>query len=287
MDTLHYVPVEVRSELRRLCISQPDVDAAWKVWSSAAEAGLLTAYKIAGGPCPQGDSPFLGRGQAGIRVRRVGGRARADDDDVATCESFNNSSLAPVILFRRRLRSVGDVLEGIKNYCFTTARWQALMLRWAAVCRQGPTGLVATLEPWRDWLPPDLHGFYKWVLDSLETLDTFVKGVVVARREAALASWKRWLEEDKSSRPYKWLRPDLVPPAPHLICPRDTSPGGSGVLVQPALIDVQCRKAWMPIFRREGRDPVSPESFIDFIGYTCSMPLPLSFLNSQVMTFIR
>ena len=115
METLLYVPVDVRNELRRFCTMQPDVDAAWNVLSSAAEAGLLTAYKIAGGPRPQGDSPFLGRGKVDIRVRRIGGRApgrfyrpaRADDVDVATCENFINSSLAPVILFRRRLRSVG------------------------------------------------------------------------------------------------------------------------------------------------------------------------------------
>ena len=128
METLLYVPVEVRNELRRFDLMQPDVDAAWKVWSSAAEAGLLTAYKIACGPRPQKDSPFLGRGKVDIRVRRIGGRApgrfyspaRADDVDVATCESFINSSLNPVILFRRRLRSVGDVLKRYFRYGFTS-----------------------------------------------------------------------------------------------------------------------------------------------------------------------
>ena len=48
------------------------------------------------------------------------------------------------------------------------------MLRWAAVCRQGPTGPVLTLDPWRDWLPPDLHGFYAWVFDTLKNLDEFI-----------------------------------------------------------------------------------------------------------------
>ena len=42
------------------------------------------------------------------------------------------------------------------------------MPKWAAVCRQDPTGPVLTLEPWRDWLPPDLHGFYVWVFDTFE-----------------------------------------------------------------------------------------------------------------------
>ena len=37
--------------------------------------------------------------------------------------------------------------------------------------------------------------------------------------------------------PYEWLRPDLVPPAPFLQCELHLSPGGSGVLSDPARID--------------------------------------------------
>ena len=104
-ETLLYVPEEVQDELRRFCISEPDVDAAWRVWSSAAEYGLLSAHEAAGGPCSQGDAPFLGRGSAIIRNRRIGGRtpgrlhrpSRADAVDVDTCESFSNSSLTPVV----------------------------------------------------------------------------------------------------------------------------------------------------------------------------------------------
>ena len=61
-------------------------------------------------------------------------------------------------------------------------------------------------------------------------------------------SWKRWLNEDLSSRPFQWLRPDLVPPAPYLVCDPKQTPGGSGILVQPSLIDAQFRKAWMPFY---------------------------------------
>ena len=38
---------------------------------------------------------------------------------------------------------------------------------WGAVCRQGPCGPLRSLEPWVHWIPPDLHGFYTWVLDAL------------------------------------------------------------------------------------------------------------------------
>ena len=165
---------------------------------------------------------FLGRGKAVFRIRLVGGRApgrvhrpaRADIVDRSNCYAFVNSSLSPVVLFRRRLSSVRDVLKGIRNHGFCLVRWQALMLRWAAVGRQGPTGLVLTLEPWRDWLPPDLHGFDVWAFDTLEVLNGFISQVASAWREAAVLSWKRWVHEDLSSGPYKWLRPDLVPPAP-------------------------------------------------------------------------
>ena len=113
-----------------------------------------------------------------IRTRLVGGRAlgrlhrsvRADEVDTANCPVFVNAFLAPVILFRRRLHSVGTVLNGIRKSGLSIARWQALMLRWAAVCRQGPTGPMKTVDPLRDWLLPDLLGFYKWVFGSIDEL---------------------------------------------------------------------------------------------------------------------
>ena len=38
------------------------------------------------------------------------------------------------------------------------------------------------------------------------------------------------------------------------------------MIVQPALIDAHFRKAWMPFLRRERRDPVTPQAFLDFVG---------------------
>ena len=40
---------------------------------------------------------------------------------------FVNSSLSPVLLFRRRLKSVADVLDGIRSKGFTQSRWDALL----------------------------------------------------------------------------------------------------------------------------------------------------------------
>ena len=80
-----------------------------------------------------------------------------------------------------------------------------------AVCRQGPCGPVVSLEPWAVWIPPDLHGFFHWVMTSMNDLNRFVKQVVVTRRNSKLLQWRNWLREDMGSRPYSWLRPDYVP----------------------------------------------------------------------------
>ena len=50
------------------------------------------------------------------------------------------------------------------------------------------------------------------------------------RRDKALLGWKAWILEDTSSHPYRWLRPDLVPPSPFLQCdPRDTVDGSGAI----------------------------------------------------------
>ena len=44
---------------------------------------------------------------------------------------FVNSSLSHVLLFLRRLKSVADVLKGIRSQGFTQSRWDALLNYWA------------------------------------------------------------------------------------------------------------------------------------------------------------
>ena len=190
----HPVPVEVRQQLHMACLEEPDVNAAWSIWCTAAENGLLCAEKAAGGPCRQGDPHFWVEAKPSFVLGLLGvappGRvhrpARTDNVDSIKCYAFVNSSLSPVVLFRRRLDSVGDVLKRTRKNGFTTIRWQVLMQQWAA--RQDPTGPVVTLDPWKDWLPPDLHGFCAWVFDTLKVPDEFISQVVSARRDAAILS---------------------------------------------------------------------------------------------------
>ena len=69
------------------------------------------------------------------------------------------------------------------------------------------------------------------------------------------------MREDPLVHPYKWLGPDLVPPAPFLQCDPLVTPGGSGVLGDPGRIDEEFGKAWLPYFRRSGQRETSLEEF--------------------------
>ena len=101
------------------------------------------------------------------------------------------------------------------------------MLRWAAVCRQGPVGPILILDPWKDWLPPDLHGFYKLAFDSVEALNKFVFQVFAARKVFGCKLGKRWLDEDLSSPSFLFPSPALPPPSllsPPLLPPPSPPP---------------------------------------------------------------
>ena len=99
------------------------------------------------------------------------------------------------------------------------------------------------------------------VVDLHQTLDSFLQSVVRNRRDKALLGWKAWILEDPSTHPYRWLRPDLVPPSPFLQCDPDDTIGGSGVIADPALIDAKFREAWLPYFSRSSRGSADLDDF--------------------------
>ena len=115
-----FVPFAVREHLFQLCNSL-DVDSSWLLWSREAEACLARAYLSAGGPPFSGPSNYVGRGCLSIYSMRLGGRChdriyhvdRSDEFDVTHFGFFLNSSLAPVLRFRRCFVSVCNVLKGI------------------------------------------------------------------------------------------------------------------------------------------------------------------------------
>ena len=121
-EELQVVPAKVVLPLWD-AVSRSSVDDFWSSWSRHAEAGLFRAYSKAGGPTEAGSAAFLGRGLLRIRSRRLGGGvvgrsgasklfrvSHSDEVDVHCAQYFVDSSLAPVVLFRGRLKSVADVL---------------------------------------------------------------------------------------------------------------------------------------------------------------------------------
>ena len=84
---------------------------------------------------------------------------------------------------------------------------------------------------------------------------------MVHRRDEAIRGWRHWIREDPLVHPYRWLRPDLVPPAPFLQCDPRLTPDGSGVLSDPNQIDAEFRKAWLPYFCRSGQRETSLDEF--------------------------
>ena len=99
------------------------------------------------------------------------------------------------------------------------------------------------------------------VVDLHQGIDSFLQSVVRSRRDKALLGWKAWVLEDPSTHPYRWLRPDLVPPSPFLQCDPEDTVGGSGVIADPALIDAKFREAWMPYFSRSSRGSADLNDF--------------------------
>ena len=67
--------------------------------------------------------------------------SQGDEVDVAF---FVNSSLAPVLLFRRRFKSVADVLKGIRQNGFSPSKWEAIDRYWEGA----PCGPVRSLKAW-------------------------------------------------------------------------------------------------------------------------------------------
>ena len=93
-----------------------------------------------------------------------------------------------------------------------------------------------------------IGAFHHAASDVHRRLSDFTHAIVVDRRDEAIRVWRNWIREDTMVHLYRWLRPDWVHPAPFLQCKPHLTPGGSGVLADPAKVDEEFRKAWLPYF---------------------------------------
>ena len=236
------------------------------VWSGAVESALADAYRFSGSPLPS-MGLVLGRGRASFRVVKLGGhkirKARgyaADAHDAADVFLYRDSSIAPLLDMRRRLKAVMELLDAMIRYGVSLSRSLELSAQWDKILGIGPLFPV-TLADFEGLRGVGLGDFYHGVCGIHRRLSDFLHAIVVHRRDEAIRGWRNWIREDPLVHLYKWLRPDLVPPAPFLQCEPHLSPSGSGVLSDPSRIDEEFRKAWLPYFCRSGQREASLEEF--------------------------
>ena len=243
-----------------------DVSLAWSVWSRAAESALADAFQFSGGPLPS-RGLVLGRGAALFRRVQLGGhwvrRARAnaaDALDAADIFLYRDFSIAPLLDMRRRFKAVMDLLDAMIRYGVSFSRSVELIAQWNLIIALGPMYLVSLdgLSVGRDL---GIGAFFDAAAGIHRRLGDFIHQVVVHRRDEAVRGWRFWIREDPFVRPYRWLRLDLVPPAPFLQCEPHRTPDGSGVLSDPNQIDAEFRKAWLPYFCRSGQRETSLDEF--------------------------
>ena len=198
-----------------------DVSLAWSVWFRAAESALADAFRFSGGPLPS-RGLVLGRGAALFRRVQLGGpwvrRARAnaaDALDAADIFLYRDFSIAPLLDMRRRFKAVMDLLDAMIRYGVSLSRSVELTAQWDLILALGPVYPV-TLDDLSVGRNLGIGAFFDVAAGVHRRLCDFVHQVVVNRRYEAVREWRNWIREDPLVHPYRWLRPDLVPPAPFL-----------------------------------------------------------------------
>ena len=183
-------------------------------------------------------------------VRRARANA-ADALDAADVFLYRDHSVAPLLDMRRRFKVVMDLLGAMISSGASLSRSVELTVQWDQILALGPVFPV-TLEDLSVDRGLGIGALFEVASDVHRRLSDFIHQVVVHRRDAAIQGWRNWIREDPLVHPYRWLRPDLVLPTPFLQCEPHLTPGGSGVLSDPARIDEEFRKAWLPYFCPSG-----------------------------------
>ena len=196
-----------------------DVSRAWLVWSGAVESAVADACRFSGGPL-LGRGLVLGRGSASFRVVKLGGRrvrkargSAADAVDAADVFMYRDSSIDHLLDMRRRFKAVMELLDAMIRCGVSLSRSLELSAQWDRILAIGPLYPV-TLDDLQVVRGVGLGHFYHVVCGVHRRLSDFIHAIVVHRRDEATRGWLNWVREDPLVHPYKWLRPDLVHPAP-------------------------------------------------------------------------
>ena len=167
---------------------------------------------------------------------------------------YRDSSAAPLLDLRRRLKAVMDVLHAkIRDGVSLAAQWNEIL----GVGRVNPV----TRE--------DFQSLKVVVLASLLVLwEIFIVGFLISSIGSLCIGGRKLFEGGgsgcvripcfalTSGSSLIWCLS-----APFLQCKPHLTPGGSGVLADPARIDEKFRKAWLAYFCRSGQWDTSLEEF--------------------------
>ena len=133
--------------------------------------------------------------------------------DAADISLYRDFSLAPLLDVRRRFKAVMDLLDAMIRFGVSLSRSVELAAQWDQVLALGPMYPV-TLDDLSASLDLGIGAFFDAAAGVHRRLCDFIHQVVVHRRDEAVRVWRNWIREDPLVHPYRWLRPDLVPPAP-------------------------------------------------------------------------
>ena len=187
IQALSNVPIRVREFLRAACDTD-NVGASWQIWSSEAEASLTRAYHSAGGPALTENSSSVGRGWLQMCTKRVGSRFQnriyrtdhADEFDVTPLGSSSTHHFPHYCDSAVGLCLSAMFLKAFGQTGFRTLDRLSSEIAGVQLSVWDPLVLLPFffLVSWTNWIPPDLHEFYKWVLDACSFLNGFVIQVV-------------------------------------------------------------------------------------------------------------
>ena len=211
-----------------------DVSSVWSIWSFPAEVSLVRAFVGSGGPTPESR---LGRGAAQFRCLPIGGPV------VGRLRSDLGSGDVRLFIFLRILLFLGLSFFGVGlvvSYLFWMVSlgmallclviWSLLlsgMLSSRLVLVVGPLcGANLAVSP-----AVGLSSFCDHVRVLCDVVVDFLHKVVVYRGDVVVRGWRSWVLEDGKVHPYRWLRPDLVAPAPFLCCDPGLTVDGSGLFL--------------------------------------------------------
>ena len=194
-------------------------------------------------------------------------RNAADSGEFDDVSLYRDSSAAPVLDLRRKLKAILDLLDAIIRCGASLTRAVELSHLWDCVVRLGPLGSVSV----EDYVAARTCGVgeSRWLVAGLyDRVSSFLRGIVAHRRSVGITAWRNWLREDPLVHPYRWLRADRLPPSPFLQCDRALTPGGSGVLADPAGIDEEnSARLGFPTFAALGKGrPALMNSIVSVMG---------------------